>query len=294
MLQTQLDTYITRSCGAQGPPRDVQPDQRQLDGPARLVQTNLYQWFIPRFPNHDTQPCHSLLRILRDPDVPTGDLSPLLYPEPKNQQERIANIQSVLCRAAQAEHAFRELWNERTACKSFEFNCVAGENDPDYQDRLTETANILLSALYSLKANLGPRALAYVERELTPGGTLRWACRQSGFGYWLSATDNGSPLALLDSIIAAETCETLAAAAATAHDVAADALAEAAHAQLHLQLATNNRAITALIAYRQAEAAHIVALDQASAAQYAPIWEFSTLAPGNGDKMRDELGVGIL
>jgi hypothetical protein len=117
MLQTQLDTYITRSRGAQGPPRDVQPDQRQLDGPARLVQTNLYQWFIPRFPNHDTQPCHSLLRILRDPDVPTGDLSPLPYREPKNQQERIANIQSVLCRAAQAEPAFRELWNERAACK---------------------------------------------------------------------------------------------------------------------------------------------------------------------------------
>jgi hypothetical protein len=74
---------------------------------------------------------------------------------------------------------------------------------------------------------------------------------------------------LLDSIIAAEACEALAAAAATARDVAADAVAEAAHAQLHLQLATNNRAITALIACRQAEAAYTVALDRASAAQDA-------------------------
>ncbi|KAJ7816293.1 hypothetical protein B0H14DRAFT_2602777 [Mycena olivaceomarginata] len=225
MRQTQLDTYITRNRGAQGPPRDAQPDQHRLDGPARLVQTNLYQWFIRGSPTTTPSLATPFCASCETPDVPTGDLSPLPYREPKNQQERIANIQSVLCRAAQAEPAFRELWNERAA---FEFNCVAGENDPDYQDRLTENRQTL--ALGHLPMD-GPFT---VERELTPGGTLRWACRQSGFGYWLSATDNGSPLALLDSIMAAETCEALAAAAATAHDVAADALAEAAHAQLHL------------------------------------------------------------
>jgi hypothetical protein len=73
--------------------------------------------------------------------------------------------------------------------------------------------------------------------------------------------------------MAAETCEALAAAAATAHNVAADALAEAAHAQsqsqLQLQLATNNRAITVLIVYCQAEAAHIITRGWTSAAQYA-------------------------
>lgn len=115
MLQTQLDTYITRSRCSQGPLRCAQPEQGQPYKHTRLVQTELYQWFT-RYPNDDTQPFHSLLRILRDPDVPTGDLSPLPYPAPKNQHERMANIQSVLCRAAQAEPAFRELWNERTAC----------------------------------------------------------------------------------------------------------------------------------------------------------------------------------
>ncbi|KAJ7891929.1 hypothetical protein B0H14DRAFT_2560625 [Mycena olivaceomarginata] len=207
MLQTQLDTYITRSRRSQGPLRCARPEQGRPYKHTRLVQTELYQWFT-RYPNDDTQSFHSLLRILRDPNVPTGDCSPLPYPAPKNQHERMANIQSVLCRAAQAEPAFRELWNERTA---FEFNCVAAENGADYQDRLTET----------------------------------------------------------DSIIAAEACEALAATAATARDVAGDAVAEATHAQLHLQLATNNRAIAAPIACRQAEAAYTVSLDRAITAQDA-------------------------
>ncbi|KAJ7753696.1 hypothetical protein B0H14DRAFT_3600959 [Mycena olivaceomarginata] len=205
--------------------------------------------------NEPTGSAARALQIKATPDVPTGDLSPLPYPAPKNQHERMANIQSVLCRAAQAEPAFRELWNERTA---FEFNCVAAENVADYQDRLTETAHMSMLALYALKANLGPRALAYVDRELTPGGTLRWACRQSGFGYWLSATDNDT-----------EACEALAAAAATARDVAADAVAEAA---MHNCISswpptTGHHCADCMPSGRGC--IHTVALDRASTAQDA-------------------------
>ncbi|KAJ7806642.1 hypothetical protein B0H14DRAFT_2610303 [Mycena olivaceomarginata] len=201
MLQTQLDTYITRSRRSQEP--------LAVPGQNRADLTNILASFKLNFANgsHGTPTMTPSLSThfcasFETPMFPPETAAPCLTLPPRISTKG---------------------W-----LTSIEFNCVAAENGADYQDRLTET----------------------VDRELTPGGTLRWTCRQSDFRY-------------------SEACEALAATAATARDVAGDAVAEATHAQLHLQLATNNRAIVAPIACRQAEAAYTVSLDRASTAQDA-------------------------
>ncbi|KAF8185379.1 hypothetical protein K438DRAFT_1766019 [Mycena galopus ATCC 62051] len=177
---------------------------------------------------------------MRHPDLPTGDLSPLPYLQPADEQESLANIHSVLCRAARGADAFFEFHAEMAA---HDDNKSSSEYNEEYYSRLAKTA------LWGLKQPLGPRALAYVKRELTYGGLLRYRVKPTGFGYWCSATADDSPLAILDSIMATE-AKTAVLAVADARVAAEKALFLASTAQL-----AHTNTIGALVALRQAQAA---------------------------------------
>ncbi|KAF8174318.1 hypothetical protein K438DRAFT_1771674 [Mycena galopus ATCC 62051] len=212
---------------------------------------------------------------MRHPDLPTGDLSPLPYPQPADEQESLANIRSVLCRAARRADAFFEFHAEMAACTSIIESILHVANDcfpPDddnkssaeynkgYYSRLAKlvcpprrplqwrAANIF-TVLWGLKQPLGPRALAYVKQELTYGGSLQYRVKPTGFRYWCSATTDDSPLAILDSIMVAE-AKTAVLAIADARVAAEKALFLASTAQL-----AHTDTVGALVALRQAQAA---------------------------------------
>ncbi|KAF8137848.1 hypothetical protein K438DRAFT_1786257 [Mycena galopus ATCC 62051] len=122
-------------------------------------------------------------------------------------------------------------------------NKSSAEYNEEYYSQLAKTA------LWGLKQPLGPRALAYVKRELTYGGSLQYRVKPTGFGYWCSATADDSPLAILDSIMAAE-AKTAVLAVADARVAAEKALFLASTAQL-----AHTDTVGALVDLRQAQAA---------------------------------------
>ncbi|KAF8190037.1 hypothetical protein K438DRAFT_1971518 [Mycena galopus ATCC 62051] len=245
MLQTTIVNYLVPGARAAAPARTASRErQPTLKEQLRLVQSLVTQWFPFNGARGnyeiETRPDQHLVLVMRHPDLPTGDLSPLPYPQPADEQESLANIRSVLCRAARGADAFFEFHAEMAA---HDDNKSSAEYNEEYYSRLAKTA------LWGLKQPLGPRALAYVKRELTYGGSLRYRVKPTGFGYWCSATADDSPLAILDSIMAAE-AKTAVLAVADARVAAEKALFLASTAQL-----AHTDTVGALVALRQAQAA---------------------------------------
>ncbi|KAF8169724.1 hypothetical protein K438DRAFT_1774104 [Mycena galopus ATCC 62051] len=143
-------------------------------------------------------------------------------------------------RAARGADTFFEFHAEMAA---HDDNKSSAEYNEEYYSRLAKTV------LWGLKQLLGPRALAYVKRELTYGGSLQYRVKPTGFGYWCSATADDSPLTILDSIMAAE-AKTAVLAVTEARVATEKALFLASTAQL-----AHTDTIGALVALRQAQAA---------------------------------------
>ncbi|KAF8133172.1 hypothetical protein K438DRAFT_1787689, partial [Mycena galopus ATCC 62051] len=242
---TTIVNYLVPGARAAAPARTASRErQPTLKEQLRLVQSLVTQWFPFNGGRGnyeiETRPDQHLVLVMRHPDLPTGDLSPLPYPQPADEQESLTNIRSVLCRAARGADAFFEFHAEMAA---HDDNKSSAEYNEEYYSRLAKTA------LWGLKQPLGPRALVYVKRELTYGGSLRYRMKPTGFGYWCSATADDSPLAILDSIMAAE-AKTAVLAVADARVAAEKALFLASTAQL-----AHTDTVGALVALRQAQAA---------------------------------------
>ncbi|KAF8142279.1 hypothetical protein K438DRAFT_1784890 [Mycena galopus ATCC 62051] len=231
---TTIVNYLVPGAAAPAPARTASRErQPTLKEQLRLVQPLVTQWFPFNGGRGnyeiETRPDQHLVLVMRHPDLPTGDLSPLPYPQPADEQESLANIRSVLCRAARRADAFFEFHAEMAA---HDDNKSSTEYNEEYYSRLAKTA------LWGLKQPLGPRALAYVKRELTYGA--RCGC---------SATADDSPLTILNSIMAAE-AKTAVLAVADARVAAEKALFLASTAQL-----AHTDTVGALVALRQAQAA---------------------------------------
>ncbi|KAJ6512443.1 hypothetical protein C8R45DRAFT_920278 [Mycena sanguinolenta] len=160
--------------------------QPRVSLPHRLVQSVMTQWFPSGAMYHegidnkiDAAELQWLAPVRIHPDLPRGDTSPLPYAEPKNEEQRRANVRAVADRAASGADAFFEFNHDRN---------LAEEN----ADRAAE-----MEYFYS---NL----VDTVTRELCCGGSLRFRVKPTGFGYWVSATDDNTPLAILEAIVGAE------------------------------------------------------------------------------------------
>ncbi|KAJ7191472.1 hypothetical protein GGX14DRAFT_578927 [Mycena pura] len=141
-----------------------------------------------------------LLPARRRPGLPTGNTSPLPFP-PDTQDEKRRKIimKDVFRCVAAAATDYEEYWHEQ-AC--WEANRDAAMFDPDFFQKLGD------EALDFLRDTLGPRARAYVDREIADGGSLRFCYKQSGLPYLESARKgDDSPMAIYELLVAADAAD---------------------------------------------------------------------------------------
>ncbi|KAF8212968.1 hypothetical protein K438DRAFT_2168070 [Mycena galopus ATCC 62051] len=255
---TTIVNYLVPGARAAAPARTASRErQPTLKEQLRLVQSLVTQWFPFNGGRGnyeiETRPDQHLVLVMRHPDLPTGDLSPLPYPQPADEQES-SPTSALCCVCRPRADAFFEFHAEMAARVSIIESILHVANDCFPQTTTTEFRRIQRRILFpackncalGFEATLGPRALGM--RELTYGGSLRYRVKPTGFGYWCSATADDSPLAILDSIMAAE-AKTAVLAVADARVAAEKALFLASTAQL-----AHTDTVGALVALRQAQA----------------------------------------